>query len=106
MQQNTLIPSELVDRQMTAARRGVDGVSTIADGQRAVTAAALQLPMLWLEALTQVSRTLLATTLELVDRMATTSSESIDRYTESLIAVAEGTERAPSPTRKASAAAA
>ena len=45
-------------------------------------------------------------TLELVDPMATTSTESIDRYTESLIAVGEDTERTPTTTRKTAAAAA
>jgi hypothetical protein len=104
--EHTLVPDDLFDRQVAAVRTGVDGLVTMIDGQRSVFAAAVQLPLLSFEALAHLTRSMIAAALEVSDRAATTSTESIDRLRDSLTPVGGAATNGSTPGRKATAAAA
>ena len=101
---STLIPDGLIERQSVAADAAVDAVAQMLDAQRTMLGAALDSVRLNFEALAHLTRSVIATVLELSDRGVTVSTRSVEQLSGSLtstIASEPAGERANGSARKA-----
>ena len=86
----TLVTDDVIERQLAAARAGTEAMATMLKGQRMLAEAGLELVWASAEGAVRVAQRVASTGLAYSHRAATSSGESLERLTTSVLSTTRG----------------